>query len=383
MHIIYVSNTLSKSYFEEWVQQEKLVISRNIQNHHTLLLEGFEHNGVEIDVLSIRPRNFKLGYHKSHQDKVGLRHYHYLPIVNIPLIVHGFDILFSFFKAFQLMNKHPDAFVFSDILVSKNSIATLLVSKLLHRKFIGFITDSPNDMFTSRFSFERWFSNFLIQHSSAYVLMSRQQLDFCNPNKPYIVIESQADIHSFTQTLPEKASPRIVMFAGTLNRENGVDRLLNAFIKINTDAQLHIFGNGYLSDMVQDYSHQHSSIVYHGTLANQEILQWERKATLLVNPRPLHQGIASYSFPSKLMEYMSSGTPALSTPLPAIPEDYLDYLYLTGDEVDDIEKAIASLLSKSDIELQGFGHKTQQWILQNKNNVVQSKHIMDFVQSVL
>lgn len=383
MHLLYVSNTLSKSYFEEWVLQENLVISRNIQNHHTLLLEGFECNGMEIDILSIRPRNFKLGYSKAYDDQINHRHYHYLPIVNIPLIVHGFDLLFSFFKAFQLLTKHPDAFVFSDILVSKNSLASLLASKLLNRKFIGFVSDSPNDMFTSRYSFERLFSNILIKYSDAYVLVSQQQLDFCVKNKPYIVIESQADINSFNHDNPEKASPRIVMFAGTLNRENGVDRLLNAFVKVKTDAHLHIFGNGYLSNMVKDYSHQYPSIIYHGTLANQEILEWEKKATLLINPRPINQGIASYSFPIKLMEYMSSGTPVLSTLLPAIPKDYLKYLFLTGDNVEDIEQNISKLLNKNKNELHVFGSKTQKWIQQNKNNVIQTKHIIDFVQSIL
>lgn len=50
-----------------------------------------------------------------------------------------------------------------------------------------------------------------------------------------------------------------------------------------------------------------------------------------------------YSFPSKTMEYMSTGTPVLTTVLPGMPKEYHPYVYLLEEETAD---AIAEKLGQ-------------------------------------
>ena len=76
-------------------------------------------------------------------------------------------------------------------------------------------------------------------------------------------------------------------------------------------------------------------IFYGGMLLNQEIVEKEQEATLLVNPRPTGEEYVKYSFPSKTMEYMASGTPVLTTVLPGMPKEYHPYVYLLEDETSD------------------------------------------------
>ena len=61
-------------------------------------------------------------------------------------------------------------------------------------------------------------------------------------------------------------------------------------------------------------------------MARKQGVAEELKATLLVNPRPTTEEFTIYSFPSKNMEYMASGTPLLTTKLPGMPEEYHQYV---------------------------------------------------------
>ena len=106
----------------------------------------------------------------------------------------------------------------------------------------------------------------------------------------------------------------------------------------------------------------------------------ELKATLLVNPRFTTEKLTRYSFPSKNMEYMASGTPLLTTNLPGMPNEYHNYVFLFREEtVDGYADAIRRVLTYSDWELQDFGRKASQFVLQNKNNVQQGLRVLNFI----
>ena len=60
-----------------------------------------------------------------------------------------------------------------------------------------------------------------------------------------------------------------------------------------------------------------------GCVTNDEIVRLQCEATLLVNPRPSDKEFCKYSFPSKTIEYMASGTPVLMTKLPGVPDGIL------------------------------------------------------------
>ena len=83
-----------------------------------------------------------------------------------------------------------------------------------------------------------------------------------------------------------------------------------------------------------------------------------------------------YSFPSKNMEYMSSGTPVLTTKLIGIPDEYFNYTYLIEEEnTDGIKNKLIEIFSKSKNELKKVGRKAQLYVLKNKNKRVQGKKI--------
>ena len=79
---------------------------------------------------------------------------------------------------------------------------------------------------------------------------------------------------------------------------------------------------------------------------------------------------------------MCSGTAVLTTRLPGMPKEYWDKVYLFEDETTDgYRRVLQNLLSKPKEELITMGKVGQRFVLQNKNNVVQSKRVLDLISS--
>ena len=100
-------------------------------------------------------------------------------------------------------------------------------------------------------------------------------------------------------------------------------------------------------------------------------------ATLLVNPRPTNEEYVKYSFPSKTMEYMASGTPVLTTVLPGMPKEYYPYVnFIREESPQGIADALKTVLASSDDELFAQGCRAREFVLKERNNVVQAKKIL-------
>ncbi len=72
-------------------------------------------------------------------------------------------------------------------------------------------------------------------------------------------------------------------------------------------------------------------IMLKGLLKREEVLRLQKSCMVLLNPRPSHHEYTKYIFQSKSLEYMSSGTPVITSRLPGIPKKYYDYVYLIED----------------------------------------------------
>jgi len=104
----------------------------------------------------------------------------------------------------------------------------------------------------------------------------------------------------------------------------------------------------------------------------------------LINPRPGNEEYTKHSFPSKIMEYMSSGAPVISHRLAGIPDEYYDYIYTIdeGEGEEAIVNTLKSVLSKSDDELFEMGRKAREFVLKKKNAVVQTSKIVQMIEEI-
>lgn len=216
-----------------------------------------------------------------------------------------------------------------------------------------------------------------------YVFLSKYMSDLVNPHgKPSIVVEGMIEEDVFSD-VPDARREKAVMYAGGLNVKYGIDKLVRAFQMADTkDYELWIFGSGDYEQELKAIEARDKRIRFFGTVSHKQVLEYERKAALLVNPRPSDEEFTKYSFPSKIIEYMASGTPVLVTPLPCIPEDYIPYLHLFADEtIAGMANELSKILAAPPAELLEKGRLARDYILSHKTSDIQCGKIAEFIEA--
>lgn len=233
------------------------------------------------------------------------------------------------------------------------------------------------------------------QELDSFVLLTAHMKDALGigENGNYVVVEGIADglaqkklsKMSSLDGYPELCGKRIVAYTGTLNVEYGIANLVEAFRKVSQpETRLLICGAGSGKSYVEDASYEDPRIIYLGRISPEEARCIQSKATLLINPRQNVGEYTKYSFPSKTMEYLASGTPVVCYKLDGIPDEYDPYLtYVKGDSVHDLAEAIDRSLSKEACILEQQGKDGRNFVLNKKNPLSQGKRILSMVLGTL
>lgn len=232
----------------------------------------------------------------------------------------------------------------------------------------------------------RWLISSVYRRLDGFVILTQQMNSIVNPtDKPRIVMEGLVDAAmEGRENQPEdKDAHATVLYAGALRAEYGLDALIDGFSAYgNPDARLKIYGGGDFDTRIVEASAIDKRITFGGTLTIAEVVREEERAWLLINPRPVDQEFAQLSFPSKNMEYLSTGTPVLTTRLPGMPEEYLDYVFTidaSGPEA--ITEALERVFAQSATELHERGARSKRFVLSQKNNLSQAKRILEFARA--
>ncbi len=202
-------------------------------------------------------------------------------------------------------------------------------------------------------------------------------------DRPYTVVEGICDPTLFDDiAAPEtKANEKIILYTGTLHKKFGIGNLLDAFRGISDpDYRLWICGGGDMKDEIVKAAETDSRIRFFGYVPKKTICEMQKQATVLVNPRPNNEAYTKYSFPSKTMEYMLSGKPVIMYKLDGIPHDYDNYLrYVPDDSVSSLRETIVSVCDLSEESRSHIGENARKFLIQNKNNRVQAKRILEMI----
>jgi glycosyltransferase involved in cell wall biosynthesis len=107
-------------------------------------------------------------------------------------------------------------------------------------------------------------------------------------------------------------------------------------------------------------------------------------ATIMLNPRSTSAWFVRYSFPSKMLESMASGTPLLSTRLSTIPEDYDPYVFWLDDESPEgLANRLVELRELGAVALRQKGTQARDFVREHKSEAAQGRRIWSFVSELL
>lgn len=395
VNILFVSLSCAQERFNRLMAEIKS-LEQNDQKLYQLLMTGMAKNkGVCVHAISTLPvsrSNCKHLYIHAEDADENDCHYHHKAVLNIPLLRN----LSNCVQTFRLVRKlskgqREKTVVICDVLNLSNAFGALLACKMIGLPCIGIVTDVPRKRASRGNMLSRMIDSVRfaqLQSYDAYVFLSEPMNELINrANKPYIVVEGTVDseMKRVENTLQGKAKTRICVYSGSIRRIYGVPALVDGFLRANLpNTELWIYGDGDYRDELKEICRKHSNIRYFGVVPNSEVVQTQIKATLLVNPRPPIGEYTMYSFPSKNMEYLVSGTPVLAAMLPGMPEEYRDYMFELKDcSAEGIGKTLNDIFSYSDEELLEKGKKAKAFVLLKKNNLAQSQRILHLATRVI
>ena len=262
-------------------------------------------------------------------------------------------------------------------------------------KSIVVVTDVPETMLTyskPKYAIKRWLGqynkNMALKVQSlfdGYVYITRQMEKLVAPGKPYQITEILVDPDIIDESSDvTKSERRVLMYAGTLYKKYGIDKILQVWENLKVDTDLWICGSGDYEEEIKRKAAEDNRIKFFGRLSREEVLRLEQQATLLLNIRNPEDDYTLYSFPSKMIEYMLTATPMYTTKLPGIPLEYYDYIYLAENyTIESMAGDIDRIMSQSQEKLDAFGQKASKFARENKNCYVQTQKIISFIKTLI
>ena len=214
----------------------------------------------------------------------------------------------------------------------------------------------------------------------AFVLLTKYMKRWFREPILYTVIEGIAS-EELIQRKNLDRHEKSILYAGGLTQAYGVIDLADAFTRIdNEEWTLEIYGDGEAQQILKKYARKDRRIHINGVVTNSEIVEKQLSAGILVNPRRNEQKFTKYSFPSKIIEYMSSGTPVIAYKLDGMPNEYMGYFYQVEDGKDGLKNTIEKVIQLSEEERNAMGVKAKNFIKENKVASSQGKKIYDLLK---
>lgn len=402
MKVLFISASCSKKKYQEvFAMRNKKLIDPQ-QKFCNLLVEGMSHcDGVKIDCISAIPVSASTVAQKKFEEQIEsvsqTLTYKYLAFTNGKLLryITLYRNCKIAVKDWVEENQNENPVILCDALSYFIIRPAQKVARKHKIKIVGIVTDLPllsTNMKGRKESIVKKIGLSIFQHLTdkslssydAYIPLTKSINDYVNPSdKPMLIIEGSVDSEE-VRDKEQYDKKRIMLYAGGVYAKYGIKNLVEAFIKADTNGyELHIYGEGSYVRELTEVSKSYPKVKYLGMVTLDEIVRREKEAMILVNPRPSDEEFSKFSFPSKTLEYMVSGTPLLTTRLQGIPSEYFDYVYtFDGEDVDRMAGKISEVLKEPDSVLKDKGARAFDFVMRGKNNLTQGDKIIHFLEGL-
>lgn len=178
------------------------------------------------------------------------------------------------------------------------------------------------------------------------------------------VYESFFDARVFNNI--NKNTKKQILYAGNINQEYGIKELINAFInsKNSCEYKLVVCGDGNYRRELIGISKKNPKIEYLGQVPHDKVLKLERESYALIVP---DRDDRKYSFHSRYLEYLASGTTVITYKPSGAKKEYLDYFYLIENNGNTLENALKNALVNRNKLFEGIGNRARYFMLEQKN----------------
>lgn len=403
MKILLLGSLISAAQMEQLNSNSKEKASVAPVNYETMLAKGLVENGAKVDALSVPavaafPHSIYKhidGKQETIENNIRTQ---WVPFINIQglkqlTIKKNVEKLLE--QWLQENKNVKDKVVLMYSIYPPYTEPAIRICKEYGCHLSTVITDLPEYMYSwkNMKGIRGWYSKRLSEKMlelqgkcDSYILFTKPMAAKMGiEDKPYMVSEGFCDASIFDDIPDQEKYPRkTIVYGGNLSRLYGIQNLVKGFMQTDLDAELHLYGAGGDAAFIEECAKKDSRIKFFDRVDRKTLLVALKKAHLLVVNKPTADDYSNYSFSSKILEYMASGTPLLTTKVGGMPEEYLKYVYIIEDEsISGISTALTTVLHNAPKELYLFGQKAAHFAVEDKNYRKMTEKVLIFLQSQL
>ncbi len=398
MRVVFLSSLYPRKNREAYLKDSRAGLSAAADAHQYAIALGLRKHCNQFDIVNLPAvfpfphRNKQLFIKEEMIEENGLQ------INNLwGCNLYGFQPLVRYFqarKAIEAIARRTNELVYVIVYGTESYAlrsATECRNKYSNVRLCSVIADLPQytDTLMVKIRNKLFFKPFdqYIHQFDSYVLLTKYMKDIvgCREDN-FIVSEGVYDETTTPRSTSHVEKDKfVILYTGMLHKQFGILNLISAVHQIpDKDIELHLCGYGDALTEINSMAEKDPRVKYLGVVSRDKALEEQTKASLLVNPRiPDNNPFTKYSFPSKTLEYLASGTPTLLYKLDGIPEEYYDYCYSIGPENTDVVSlvnAIVKIKNKPQEEISNMGKRARLFVLNNKNSIVMSSYIVDLLK---
>jgi glycosyltransferase involved in cell wall biosynthesis len=322
----------------------------------------------------------------------------FVPFLNVPIlkqITLGLGTAIALLKWGWDTRSTPFRVVYVFNLTTPSGVFVLAAARLIGAAAVVSLNDInepgqtvPDSLFWRLdYALQRW----LIPRFDGHIAVADRIMKDFAPDRRYVRVEGGILPEKF-RTAPRIHSnrrgpnePFVVVAAGSLDEANGVDVLLEAMSSLESpDVRVCIAGDGPLAPLVRQVAARDPRLTYCGYLSFDDVLSLYATADLLVNVRVTKSIQTRYFFPSKLIEYLASGVPVLTTRTGHVEEEFGDAaLFLDDETPTGLASRLKEIMSMDRNELQTLGDSARARVLETKTWTAQGGKVAKYLKETV
>ncbi len=268
--------------------------------------------------------------------------------------------------------------------------ALLFACRLCHIKLYGMLYDlgiPPENLHLSgatrlAYRYMNQTAKFSIKRLDGRIVINELMVRDYAPSKDFLLIDGGVSQHVINHLFPLKPSEGdnyVFALAGMLWENNGTRIILDA-LELNKSPKIRVVfaGHGQDVELIKERAKNDSRIEYAGLLNIDELFKLYEKVDVLLNLRI--EDTVDYHFPSKLLEYMSTGKYVISTSIAHAERDYGEYLHVLKDvSGKGLSDCWDRILKMNKEELYVKGVRARAFMLENRTWTKRTKEMLAYM----
>ena len=326
-HILYIANY----YLDDVIEQRnsKPFISQAGQNKSTYIIDMLKTGGNQVTVWSnawTSSTSFKA--YRGFRSKLNQDIY-YADIIGVPFLnAWACQKSCKKFLKEYLKKEKIDAIIFYNMRLENAPVALWAKKKFgipLVLQYEDGLTQDANVQGLKKKIYENIEKKTLPQLDGAFLVNS------CIPVPcPSVVIRGAIRDMKPERVEKEPKEVPTILFASTLDRQRGIDCLLEALAYTDAEFKLQITGRGEGEERIKNCTDER--IEYLGFLDYETYGRVLHEADICVNAQLAHHEFGNFSFPSKICEYLSEHKLVVSSDVADAKEVLADVAFVYGED---------------------------------------------------